>query len=203
MKIYKNPWVTRESYFVKTGAAKSAKMEAAKSAGYSIDFWGGRWNVRKAEYYNRSLAEMPVIAESRASIQAVIDKAVLDTVLGCVGIFNADDVSTENWINVEDKLPENETEVLIACNRNGFRFVCPAIYEDGTVLTQDSIWNWYELDSYGTYSEENDDYFIPEGWWENRQFTPDDVYNNPVDCAVTHWTPLPKLPEMKGREADD
>ena len=29
MKIYKNPWVTRESYLVKTGAAKSAKMEAA------------------------------------------------------------------------------------------------------------------------------------------------------------------------------
>ena len=30
MKIYKNPWVTRESYFVKTGAAKSAKTEAEK-----------------------------------------------------------------------------------------------------------------------------------------------------------------------------
>lgn len=27
MKIYKNPWVTRESYFVKTGTAKSAKMD--------------------------------------------------------------------------------------------------------------------------------------------------------------------------------
>lgn len=38
MKIYKNPWVTRESYFVKTGTAKSAKMEASKSSGYSIDF---------------------------------------------------------------------------------------------------------------------------------------------------------------------
>lgn len=99
------------------------------------------------------------------------------------------------WISVEDKLPNTETEVLIVCNRNGFRFVCPAIYEDGTVLTQDSIWNWYELDNYGTYSEENDDYFIPEGWWENRQFTPDDVYNNPVDCPVTHWMPLPLPPD--------
>lgn len=38
MKIYKNPWVTRESYFVKTGAARSAKMEAAKSTGYFVDF---------------------------------------------------------------------------------------------------------------------------------------------------------------------
>lgn len=23
---------------------------------------------------------------------------------------------------------------------------------------------------------------------------PDDVYNNPVDCAVTHWMPLPESP---------
>lgn len=84
MKIYKNPWVTRESYFIKTGAAKSAKAEASKSAGYSIDFWGGRWNVRKAEYYNKSLAEMPILIESKVSLQSIIDEAILDTVLGLV-----------------------------------------------------------------------------------------------------------------------
>lgn len=104
-------------------------------------------------------------------------------------------VSVPQWISVKDRLPEVETEVLVACDRNGYRFVCPAIYEDGTVLTQDSIWNWYELENYGTYSEENDDYFVPQGWWENRQFTPDDIYNNPVDCAVTHWMPLPEPPK--------
>lgn len=107
----------------------------------------------------------------------------------------ADVIERPQWISVEDKLPDTETEVLVVCNRNGFRFVCPAIYEDGTVLTQDSMWSWYDLDNYETYSEENDDYFIPEGWWENRQFTPDDVYNNPVDCPVTHWMPLPELPD--------
>lgn len=82
MKIYKNPWVTRESYFVKTGAAKSAKMEAAKSTGYSVDFWDGKWKVRKATYYNKSLDEMPVVCENKVSIQAVIEKAVLDAVRG-------------------------------------------------------------------------------------------------------------------------
>ncbi len=106
----------------------------------------------------------------------------------------ADVAGAPQWISVEDKLPEAETEVLAVCNRNGFRFVCPAIYEDGAVLTQDSIWSWYDLNNYGTFSEENDDYFIPEGWWENRQFTPDDVYNSPVDCTVTHWMPLPAPP---------
>ena len=81
MRIYKNPWVTRESYFVKTGTAKSAKMEGAKSSGYSIDFWNGKWVVRKTTYYNKSLSEMPVVCENKYGLQARIDKAIVDTVL--------------------------------------------------------------------------------------------------------------------------
>lgn len=108
----------------------------------------------------------------------------------------AADVVPANWTRVKDKPPKSETEVLAVCVRSGYRFVCPAIYEDGTVLSQDSIWNWYDLDNYATYSEEHDDYFVPKGWWENRQFTPDDVYNNPIDCPVTHWMQLPTVPRM-------
>lgn len=107
----------------------------------------------------------------------------------------AEKAKKPEWISVKDRPPENEQEVLIYCNRDGFKFVCPAIYEDGTMLTQNSRWNWNDLEEYGTYSEENDDYFVPKGWWENRQFTPDDVYNCPVDCEVTHWMPLPKPPK--------
>lgn len=103
------------------------------------------------------------------------------------------------WSSVKDGPPKNEQEVLIYCNRGGFKFVCPAIYEDGTMLTQNSRWNWNDLEEYGTYSEENDDYFVPEGWWENRQFTPDDVYNCPVDCEVTHWMQMPKPPKEEER----
>lgn len=90
MKIYKNPWVTRESYFVKTGAAKSAKMEAAKSNGYSIDFWDGKWVVSKTAYYNKSLSEMPVVCENRCSLQERIDKAIVDTVLRLVELAKMD-----------------------------------------------------------------------------------------------------------------
>lgn len=90
MKIYKNPWVSRECYFVKTGAAKSAKNEASKSKGYEIDYWDGKWKVRKAEFYNISLADMPVIVENKVSIQAAIEKAILDTVLGFVEVAKMD-----------------------------------------------------------------------------------------------------------------
>lgn len=84
MKIYKNPWVMRENYFVKTGVAKSAKMEAKKSSGYSIEFWEGEWIVRKLTMYDRSLTEMPVVFENRVALQSYIDKAILDTVLSFV-----------------------------------------------------------------------------------------------------------------------
>lgn len=91
MKIYKNPWVARESYFVKLGAAKSAKIEeAAKSSGYSIDFWDGKWVVRKTAYYNKSLSEMPVVCENRCSLQERINKAIVDTVLGFVEVAKMD-----------------------------------------------------------------------------------------------------------------
>ena len=99
------------------------------------------------------------------------------------------------WIPVTERLPEPETDVLAVCNRNGYIFVVPVIYEDGKMLTRDSGWNWCEIYCYGLYDEEADDYYIPEGWWENRQFNPDDVYNNPIDCAVTHWMPLPEPPK--------
>ena len=41
------------------------------------------------------------------------------------------------------------------------------------------------------YDEEKDDYKIPKGWWEDRHFCPDDVYNNVVDFPVVGWMPLP------------
>ena len=68
------------------------------------------------------------------------------------------DEKKPEWISVKDGPPKNEQEVFIYCNRGGFKFVCPAIYEDGTMLTQNSRWNWNDLEEYGTYSEENDDY---------------------------------------------
>ena len=86
MKVYKNPFVSRESYFVKTGAGHSYKNEASKSKGYIVEFIGGKWEVREGCYYDFFLKnEMPVIAENKVSIKSVIDRAVINAVLDLVG----------------------------------------------------------------------------------------------------------------------
>lgn len=89
MKVYQNPFVSRESYFVKTGAAKTGRAEASASKGFSVDFVNGKWEVREATYYDISLRdEMPVVAENKVSIKSVIHNAVRDVVLGLVNEAN-------------------------------------------------------------------------------------------------------------------
>lgn len=85
MKIYKNPFVSRESYFVKTGKAFSYKGEAPKTSGFVIEFLDGKWKIRKGQYYDMDLRdEFPIVAENRVSIQKIIDTAVINAVLDLV-----------------------------------------------------------------------------------------------------------------------
>lgn len=85
MKIYKNQFVSRESYFVKTGKARTGKAEASASKGYSVELIDGKWELREAVYYDFSLRdELPIVAENKVSIQSVIEKAILNAVLDLV-----------------------------------------------------------------------------------------------------------------------
>ena len=103
------------------------------------------------------------------------------------------------WIPcTPETMPECEQEVLICTKKkvvgkNAYidSIITPALYEDGTMLEIDSKWRWEDID-YDKWDEESDCGIIPEGWWENRHFNPDDVYNNVVDREVVAWMPLPK-----------
>ena len=105
------------------------------------------------------------------------------------------DTNVGKWIPVSEKLPDPETEVIVLAKRKfkggDFRhIITTAIYEDGTVLENDSIWHWYDLD--GEWNEEEDCYIIPEGWWEYRHYNMDEVYDNAIDDEVVAWQPLPE-----------
>ena len=103
-------------------------------------------------------------------------------------------LEANKWILCSEKMPPVETEVFIVAKRKyrggEVRYITTtAMYEDGTVLENDSCWRWEDIE--GEWDEENDCYIIPEGWWENRHYNPDDVYNNVIDDEIVAWHPLP------------
>lgn len=83
MKIYRNPFVSYPCYFVKTGAGWSGRAEASKSKGYCVEQHDGKWTCRNGCYYDDTIRnELILVAENRESIHKVIEKAVIDAVLG-------------------------------------------------------------------------------------------------------------------------
>ena len=78
MKIYKNPWVSRPCYFVATGTARYAKMEAAKLEGITVTLWDGEWLLRKSQMYVKSLNKMPIVGEiSKAELESTVIASIL------------------------------------------------------------------------------------------------------------------------------
>lgn len=74
MKVYKSPWVSRESYFVKTGEAGTS------TTGYLVEFWNEKWIVERAKYFTRDVKTMPVVAENNIDLKDVIKDAILSAV---------------------------------------------------------------------------------------------------------------------------
>lgn len=81
-------------------------------------------------------------------------------------------------------LPPNEHEVEIAFEAYGKHITTRAIYEDGTMHSEDSIYCYTELDEWCEYCEEADDYIIPLGWIEVTKFA---EYMGFVDRKVVAW----------------
>lgn len=108
------------------------------------------------------------------------------------------EADAQRWRDPDKDPPKVEEDVLIlfetACGGYG---ITTAHYEDGTLLSQDSIFYWDELAAWGELDEEHDDYIIPKGWWEYRYFNLDDVYNNKIDRPVVGWMPLPPKEGMQ------
>ena len=108
-------------------------------------------------------------------------------------------VTAQEWISVEDRLPENEQDVIICAkrrhysNQNRFiRIVAKAFYTDGKHDTEHTAYAWNNDYIDMEYDEENDAYLIPEGWWESIEYGEE---FSAVSDFVTHWMPLPQPPK--------
>lgn len=102
---------------------------------------------------------------------------------------------TNDWISVEDRLPEAEKEVWIACKTkpSGYLYQCIGFYIPHGFYQEDSDYTW-DWETLGEYSEERDDYCINEGWYE-RVHNWDDYGAVVIGDFVTHWMPLPQPPK--------
>ena len=103
------------------------------------------------------------------------------------------DSNEPHWIPVTERLPENETNVLITVEcrligRKPYRRVVRAFHEDGTWSDMRSAYSWDD-DSWDEYTDDDGNVLIPEGWFEAIDYHGEFCG---VDDFVLAWMPLPE-----------
>jgi hypothetical protein len=100
------------------------------------------------------------------------------------------------WISVKDRVPESGKHVLATCEIKSLygyknRYVCEAFYAEEYSIPEGKYPE--DTDCYD-YNEEDDEYYLKEGWYE--------VIHNwgeyssvVIDDYVTNWMPLPEPPK--------
>jgi len=92
------------------------------------------------------------------------------------------------WINADERLPNHEC--LAICKMPyGKNVIIKAFYANAFEVEQ-SYSDEIDLD----YSEEKGDYFLKEGWYELVTNWPEFFCLTVTEGIITHWMPLPELP---------
>ena len=113
-----------------------------------------------------------------------------------IALLPAPDVEpVQQWIPVTERLPESGVQVLLCCEvRYGGeiagKYVCDGYYAEANKIVAGGFPDECNCE----YSEEDDEFYLREGWYEVIKNWYD--YNSvAVEDFVTHWMPLPEPPK--------
>ena len=105
-------------------------------------------------------------------------------------------VTVQEWVSVDDRLPENAVHVLLCCEIHRYggevagKYVCDGYYAEANKIIAGGFPDECDCE----YSEEDDEYYLREGWYEVIKNW-DDYNSVAVEDFVTHWMPLPQPPK--------
>ncbi len=96
------------------------------------------------------------------------------------------------WVPVGERLPEAKQSVLVIVKHRQRHIEKACYIPPKTVLAEDFLSDEFDCEDAEEYDEENDCYWVKEGWWEDSW----EADNNwKMSGEVTHWMPLPVQPE--------